>query len=72
MNVADVITNEGELMQLGLNLGVYENYIKRMICGKKIYWTISSHFILRLLNMLYVLFNRNQKPCEMPTINGSH
>ena len=34
MKVADVITNECELMQLGIGLDVDENEIKRIISGK--------------------------------------
>ena len=34
MKVAGVITNEWELTQLGLNLGVDENEIKRISAGK--------------------------------------
>ena len=34
MKVAHVITDECELMQLGLNLDVDENEIKRTIAGK--------------------------------------
>ena len=54
MNVAGEITNDGELMQLGLNLDVDENEVKRTIASKHGFIFISQVKGKDYLTLLFV------------------
>ena len=73
MNVAGVVTSESELMQLGLNLGVHENDIKRIIARKytEFCCIIFLFFLIALLIDSITSLNTGMHSSRMRTVHCS-